>query len=64
VLFHLTTPVKESVDTGPLSESTGHVLGALVLYGCETWCLTLREESKLRMFEDGVLRRIFGLKRK
>ena len=35
----------------------------VVLYGCETWSLTLREERKLRMFEDMVLRRIFGLRR-
>ena len=32
----------------------------VVLYGCETWCLTLREESRLRAFENRVLRRIFG----
>jgi hypothetical protein len=32
----------------------------LVLYGCETWSLTLREEHRLRMFENRVLRRIFG----
>jgi hypothetical protein len=31
----------------------------LVLYGCETWSLTLREEHRLRVFEDRVLRRIF-----
>jgi len=30
------------------------------LYGCETWSLTLREEHKLRVFENRVLRRIFG----
>jgi len=30
------------------------------LYGCETWSLTLREERKLRVFENMVLRRIFG----
>jgi hypothetical protein len=35
----------------------------LVLYGCETWSLTLREEHRLRVFENRVLRRIFGLKR-
>jgi hypothetical protein len=35
----------------------------VVLYGCETWCLTLREEHSLRMFENRVLRRIFGPKR-
>jgi len=34
----------------------------LVLYGCETWLLTLREERKLRVFENRVLRRIFGPK--
>jgi hypothetical protein len=35
----------------------------VVLYGCETWSLTLREEHRLRVFENRVLRRIFGLKR-
>jgi hypothetical protein len=35
----------------------------VVLYGCETWSLTLWEEQKLRMFENRVLRRIFGPKR-
>ena len=33
------------------------------MYGCETWLLTLRVESRLRVFEVGVLRRIFGPKR-
>jgi hypothetical protein len=35
----------------------------LVSYGCETWSLTLREEHILRVFENRVLRRIFGPKR-
>jgi hypothetical protein len=35
----------------------------VVLYGCETWTLTLREEHRLRVFENRVLRRIFGPKR-
>jgi hypothetical protein len=35
----------------------------VVLYGCETWSLILREEHCLRMFENGVLKRIFGKKR-
>ena len=35
----------------------------VVLYGCETWLLTLREEHKLRVFENRVLRRVFGPKR-
>ena len=32
----------------------------VVLYGCETWSLTLREERKLWVFENTVLRKIFG----
>jgi hypothetical protein len=35
----------------------------VVLYGCGTWSLTLREEHRLRVFENRVLRRIFGPKR-
>ena len=34
-----------------------------VLYGCETWSLTLREESRLRVFENRVFRKVFGPKR-
>jgi hypothetical protein len=35
----------------------------VVLYGCETWSLTLREERRLKVFENRVLRGIFGAKR-
>jgi hypothetical protein len=35
----------------------------VLLYECETWSLTLRKERKLRVFENRVLRRIFGHKR-
>ena len=35
----------------------------VVLYGCKTWSLTLREERRLRVFENRVLRRIFGSRR-
>jgi hypothetical protein len=35
----------------------------VVLYGCETWSLMLREEHSLRVFGNRVLRRIFGPKR-
>ena len=35
----------------------------VVLYGCETWLLTLREERRLRVFENRVRRRIYGPKR-
>jgi len=35
----------------------------VVLYGCETWSLALRVKRRLRVFENRVLRRIFGPKR-
>jgi hypothetical protein len=35
----------------------------VVLYGCETWSLTLREEHRLRVFENMLLRRIFGTRK-
>jgi hypothetical protein len=41
----------------------GQILWHIVLYGCESWSLTLREEHRLRVFESRVLRRIFGPKR-
>ncbi|KAJ4438940.1 hypothetical protein ANN_14894 [Periplaneta americana] len=39
------------------------VILPVVLYGCETWTLNLREEQRLRVFENKVLRKIFGAKR-
>jgi hypothetical protein len=39
------------------------VILPVVLYGCETWSLALREEHRLRIFENSLLRRMFGLKR-
>jgi hypothetical protein len=39
------------------------VILPVVLYGCETWSLTLREKHRLRFFENRVLRRIFEPKR-
>jgi hypothetical protein len=38
------------------------IILTVVLYGCETWSLILREERRLRVFENRVLRRIFGPK--
>jgi hypothetical protein len=38
------------------------IILSVVLYGCETWSLTLREEHRLRVLENRVLRRIFGPK--
>jgi hypothetical protein len=43
--------------SSPLQKKT------LVVFGCETWSLTLREEYRLRVFENRMLRRIFGPKR-
>jgi hypothetical protein len=39
------------------------VILPVVLYGCETWSVILREEHKLRVIENRVLRRLFGMKR-
>ena len=39
------------------------IIFPVVLYWCETWSLTLREERRLRVFENRVLRRVFGPKR-
>ena len=36
---------------------------SIVLYGCESWSVTLQEESRLKVFKNRVLRRIFGHKR-
>jgi hypothetical protein len=41
----------------------GTVILPVVLYGCETWSLTLREEHRLKVCENTMLRRIFGRKR-
>ena len=51
--------------TGVSGETKGNikVRKAVILYGCETWSLTLRKERRLRVFENRVLRNIFGPKR-
>jgi hypothetical protein len=44
-------------------ESSGHdIIFPVVVYGCETWSLILRDECRLKVFENKVLRRIFGPK--
>jgi hypothetical protein len=40
-----------------------NIILPVVLYGCKTWSLTLREECRLRVFETRVMRNIFGPKR-
>jgi len=39
------------------------IILSVVLYGCKTWSLTLREEHRLRVYENRVLRRVFGPKK-
>jgi len=39
-----------------------NIVMPVVLYGCETWSFTLREERRLSAFENRVLKRIFGLR--
>jgi hypothetical protein len=39
------------------------VILPVVLYGCEAWSLTWREEHRLKVFENRILRNIFGPKR-
>ena len=39
------------------------VILPVILYGCKTWTLTLREEKRLQVFENKVLRKTFGPKR-
>jgi hypothetical protein len=41
----------------------GTVILPVVWYGCDTWSITLREELCLRVYENGVLRKVFGPKR-
>ena len=55
------TKVVETIKTYVLRSVTFFL--PVVLYGCETWSLTLREEKKLRVFENVVLKRIFGPRR-
>ena len=43
--------------------SSSSLILPVVLYGCETWPIILKEECRLRVFENRVLRRIFGPKR-
>ena len=51
--------------TGHTNKNTEHIAlsRTVVLYGCETLSLTLREECRLRVFENRVLRRVLGPKR-
>jgi hypothetical protein len=61
-------PVQNILSSSLLSKNLKIIIYRIiilpvVLYGCKTWSLTLREERWLRVFENRVLRRIFGHKR-
>jgi hypothetical protein len=60
--------VQDPLSSGLLSKNTKikiyrNIILSVVLYRCESWSLTPREEHRLRVFENRVLRRIFGPKR-
>ena len=52
--------ITSRLKSGNTSYHSVQNLLSFVLYGCETWSLTLREEYRLKVFENRVLRRIFG----
>ena len=56
-------PIKEKNSKNLKIKIYKTIILPVVLYGCETWSLTLREESRQRVFENRILRRIFGPKR-
>jgi hypothetical protein len=60
--------VQNNLSSGLLSKNIKlrihkTIILPVVPYGCETWSLTLREEHRLRMFQNRELRRIFGPKK-
>ena len=59
----LNTAVKKSIYKSSFWADIYDERLPVVLYECETWSLTLREECRLRVFENRVLRRVFGPKR-
>jgi len=55
--------IQEEIENRLKSGNACNHLMQYLLYGCETWLLTLRDECRLRVFENRMLRRIFGPKR-
>ena len=56
-------PLQDALVSTKEEVSELHIILLIVLCGCGTWSLTLTDERRLRIFENGVLRRIFGPKR-
>ena len=52
-----------AIQTFQDQDTQNYITLPVVLYGCETWSLTLRKERRLRVLQNGVLRRIYGPKR-
>ena len=68
MLSHKRHSVQKLLSSSLLSKNIKNkiyrnIISRFALYGCETWSLTLREERRLRVFENRVLRGIFGSKR-
>jgi hypothetical protein len=55
--------VQDLLSSRLISKNLKIKILSVILYGCETWSITLREEHRLRVFENRVLRRMFGPKR-
>jgi hypothetical protein len=62
-LRSLSRNISEAKHARPHRELNLGIILPVVLYGCGTWSLTLREEHRLRVFENRVLRKIFGPKK-
>jgi len=60
---HTLTSFSQQFEVVTFTFSIQGIILLVVLYGFETWSLTLREERRLRVFENRALRRIFGPKR-
>jgi hypothetical protein len=71
ILFHTDQTINSNIQVSLLvllllkfsSVKRTVIILLVVLYGCETWSLTLKEEHRLRLFENRVLRKIFGPRR-
>jgi len=62
-LFRVSSLRNSSLKNMKIKIEKKNIILSVVLYGYETWTVTLREEYRLRVFENWVLRRIFGPKR-
>jgi hypothetical protein len=60
---HSNPSVVQPVSSRCTDYSTTAIILSVVLYGCETWSLTLRQEHGLRVLENSALKRVFGLRR-